>query len=149
MPSLLRSARLPERVQVDDRARRCGGGLLRFARRRSTAIVHAWRDALAAIGADVRVVRSGQLRGGRRAPRAYSSCRRRRASRSTRARPSRPRAAAGRGLVITGMTGAFDAGCRPLGYGLVIGVTGASRAEVLNSPDGVLYFLSNTLKRVL
>ena len=29
------------------------------------------------------------------------------------------------------MTGVFDAGCRPIGYGLVIGLTGASRAEVL------------------
>ena len=34
---------------------------------------------------------------------------------------------------MTGLTGVDDAGCRPIGYGLIVASTGASRADTLES----------------
>ncbi|MGH7677077.1 MAG: polysaccharide deacetylase family protein [Gemmatimonadaceae bacterium] len=130
MPTLLRAARLPERVPVaivrDDAAADYYDTPASL-----DTIVRTWREALTAIGADVRVVRSAS------SP----------AARSARVLvvPSSPcltietreamelAGRRGQSLVVSGMTGVFDAGCRPLGYGLVIGLTGASRAEVLRN----------------
>ena len=89
-------------------------------------IVGAWRRALEASGATVRVVRPSALR-------------------STSARvlvvPSSPCLALetreaidragerGQGLIVSGPTGTHDAGCRKLGYGTLIALTRAARAE--------------------
>ena len=89
-------------------------------------IIGAWRRALEASGATVRVVRPSALR-------------------STNARvlvvPSSPcltletreaidRAGQrGQGLIVSGPTGTHDAGCRRLGYGTLIALTRASRVE--------------------
>ena len=89
-------------------------------------IIGAWRRALEASGATVRVVRPSAIA-------------------STRARvlvvPSSPCLALetreamdragqrGQGLLVSGPTGTHDAGCRQLGYGTLIGLTGASRVE--------------------
>ena len=92
----------------------------------------AWRDALTAVGADARIVSSSQL------------C----AARSARVLvvPSSPcltidtRAALeaagsrGQGLIVTTMAGVNDAGCRPIGYGLVIGLTRAARSVLRRRP---------------
>src|SRR5205823_2316413 len=42
-------------------------------------------------------------------------------------------AARGGGVIITGLTGVYDAGCRPIGYGLIVATTGAARADTLDS----------------
>jgi hypothetical protein len=89
-------------------------------------IIAAWRRALEASGATVRVVRPAAIR-------------------STSARvlvvPSSPcltldtrdamdRAGQrGQGLIVSGPTGTHDAGCRRLGYGTLIALTQASRVE--------------------
>ena len=38
-------------------------------------------------------------------------------------------------MILTGAAGTYDAGCRPLGYGLIIGATGAARADVLEQRE--------------
>ncbi|MDQ3672934.1 MAG: polysaccharide deacetylase family protein, partial [Gemmatimonadota bacterium] len=43
----------------------------------------------------------------------------------------------GQGLIVTGLAGVNDAGCRPLGYGLIVALTGASRAEPLEKRQAV------------
>lgn len=89
-------------------------------------IIGAWRRALEGSGATVRVVRPSAIK-------------------STNARvlvvPSSPcltldtreaidRAGQrGQGLIVSGPTGTHDAGCRQLGYGTLIALTQASRAE--------------------
>jgi peptidoglycan/xylan/chitin deacetylase (PgdA/CDA1 family) len=127
MPSLLSGRRLPARLRVaivrDDAA----VGYYDSPRTLDT-IVARWRDELTAVGASARVVRPSQLRG---------------LSTEVVVVPSSPcltietreaieaAGARGQGLIVTGMAGVSDAGCRAIGYGLVIGLTGASRAEVL------------------
>ncbi|HMI44942.1 MAG TPA: hypothetical protein VK491_02165, partial [Gemmatimonadaceae bacterium] len=112
MPSLLNSARLPSRVSVaivrDEAARK-------FYNSPATldSIVSAWRDALAAVGADARIVSSSSIS----------------ATRSARVLviPSSPcltvatreaidlAGARGQGLIVTGAAGVNDAGCRHIG----------------------------------
>ena len=125
LPSLLSAARLPAGFTVaivrDHEA-------ANFYDTPATldTIIAAWRRALGASGATVRVVRPAAIR-------------------TTNARvlvvPSSPclsldtRAAIdgaggrGQGLIVSGPTGTHDAGCRRIGYGVVLGLTNASRAE--------------------
>lgn len=129
LPSVLESPRLARRVSVDilrdDES-------ARFYDSPTTldSIVGAWRSALAAAGADVRVVAPQNI-GGRRARVLVipsSPCL------SIASREAIESAADdGRGLIFTGLTGNRDAGCRPLGYGFIVTATGASRAETLES----------------
>jgi hypothetical protein len=93
------------------------------------SIVVSWRAALRVAGADVDVVRSADI------------------ARASAARvlviPSSPcltaatrgaiesAASRGQGIVLTGLAGIHDAGCRPLGYGLITTLTGASRVQPL------------------
>jgi peptidoglycan/xylan/chitin deacetylase (PgdA/CDA1 family) len=117
MPSLLHSPRLPSRVTVaivrDDAA-------ASYYTRAATmdSIVGAWKDALAAVGADVRIVRSSPS----------SPC----LTVATR-EAIEMAGARGQGLILTGSPGLFDAGCRRIGYGLVVAVTGASRVVPLET----------------
>ena len=46
-------------------------------------------------------------------------------------------ASRGQGLIFTGPAGINDAGCRSLGYGLVVETTGASRAEPVDAREMV------------
>ncbi len=41
----------------------------------------------------------------------------------------------GQGLIVTGAIGTKDARCRPIGYGLLVALTGASRVETLEKRD--------------
>ena len=94
--------------------------------------VEAWRVALTNIGADVRVVRSAQL-----ASSADWA--------SVLVVPSSPcltvatreaieaASARSQGLIVAGATGALDAACRQIGYGLVVALTTASRVQPLES----------------
>lgn len=129
LPSLLASARLADELPVavirDDAA-------ASFYDSPSVldSIVTMWRTSLAAIGADARVVTPVEARDDRSA--------------RVLVVPSSPcltvatrealvdAAARGVGVILTGAAGTYDAGCRPLGYGLVIGSTGAERADVLD-----------------
>ncbi|HEU4997151.1 MAG TPA: polysaccharide deacetylase family protein [Gemmatimonadaceae bacterium] len=128
MPSLLRGARLPIRVPVAVVRDAAAAGYYDSPATLDT-IVRAWRDALEAIGADVRIVGSRELhlaRSARVLVVPSSPCL------TVETREAIEKAGdRGQGLVVTGASGAFDAGCRPLGYGLVIGLTDASRAEEL------------------
>ena len=134
MRPLLRSPRLPSRISVavirDDAA-----ASHHAAPQTLDSIVRAWRDALAAVGADVRIVRSAEIS----------------ATRDARVLvvPSSPcltvatreaiemAGARGQGLIVTGLAGVKDAGCREIGYGFLIGLTGASRADTLRARSTV------------
>jgi peptidoglycan/xylan/chitin deacetylase (PgdA/CDA1 family) len=134
LPSVLGSPRLERRVTVD---------ILRDAESAGfydtpatlDSIIDAWRSALAGAGADVHVVAS-QAAEGRHAQVLVipsSPC-------LTIASRQAIESAAdeGRGLIITGVTGNRDIGCRPIGYGFIVGATGAARADVLE-PRSMVY----------
>ncbi len=95
------------------------------------AIVATWHDALTAIGADVRVLSSAEARDDH-ASRVLvipsSPC----LTIATREAIDEA-ASRGAGVILTGATGTYDAACRPIGYGLIIGATGASRASELGT----------------
>lgn len=128
MPSLLRSSRLPSRVTVaivrDEAA-------ATFYTNKATldSIVGSWKEALTAVGADARIVSSsaiGNARDARVLVIPSSPCL------TTATREAIEMAGArGQGLILTGSAGINDAGCRRIGYGLIVGVTGASRVEPL------------------
>jgi peptidoglycan/xylan/chitin deacetylase (PgdA/CDA1 family) len=129
LPSLLESRRLPGGMTVDVLR---DGASARFYDSPTTldSIVETWRAALAASGADVRVVAPEDI-GGRRARVLVvpsSPC-------LTIASHGAIEAAAneGRGLIITGLTGNRDIGCRPIGYGFLVAATQAARVERLES----------------
>lgn len=127
MPSLLSrrplQSRLPVAIVRDDAAAEYYDSPATL-----DTIVRAWRDALTAAGADARVVRPSQLRGSAAKVIVVPSspC----LTLATR-EAIETAGARGQGLVLTGAVGTHDAGCRQLGYGLLIGLTGASRAEPL------------------
>ncbi len=134
LPSLLGSPRLPVRLRVaivrDEAAASYYTPPATLDR-----IVHAWRDALVEAGADARIISSSQL-GSERAARVLvipsSPCM------SVATREAIDMAGArGQGLIVTGLAGVNDAGCRPLGYGLIVALTGASRVERLESRPAV------------
>ena len=128
LPSLLRSSWLPARVRVAivrDQAAES------FYSNKATldTIVNSWRDALVAVGADARIVSSSAI-GGTRDARVIvvpsSPCL------TVATREAIDEAGSrGQGLIITGAAGINDAGCRRIGYGLLVAVTGASRVEAL------------------
>ena len=128
MPSLLRSPALPSRVTIaivrDDAA-------AQFYTRAASldTIVRGWKDALTAVGANARIVSSSALASARDARVLVipsSPC----LTVATR-EAIEMAGARGQGLIMTGAAGLNDAGCRHLGYGLVVAVTGASRVEPL------------------
>jgi peptidoglycan/xylan/chitin deacetylase (PgdA/CDA1 family) len=129
MPSLLSRRRLPARVRVaivrDDAA----AGYYDSPATLDT-IVRGWRDALAAAGTEARIVRPAQLRGDGAGARVIvvpsSPCLTLETREAIELAGSR-----GQGLIVTGIAGTHDAGCRSIGYGLMVGLTGASRVEVL------------------
>jgi peptidoglycan-N-acetylglucosamine deacetylase len=130
MPSLLPSARLRDRVRVlvlhDDAAASFYGttGML-------DSITGAWTSALGAVGADYAVVSADAARSDRSARVLVvpsSPCL------TVEAREAIEQITArGGGVVMTGLTGVDDAGCRPIGYGLIVALTGASRADTLET----------------
>ena len=132
LPSLLAPARLGTRIPVvvvrDEAAASFYDSPLAF-----DSVITAWSDALTTLGADVRVLPSIAAREDRSA--------------LVLVVPSSPcltvatreaidgAGARGVGVLLTGAAGTYDAGCRPLGYGLVIQATGASRASVLETRE--------------
>jgi peptidoglycan/xylan/chitin deacetylase (PgdA/CDA1 family) len=128
LPSLLPSPKLDDEISVvvvrDEAAVSYYDKPAKF-----DAIVASWREALTAVGARVRVLSSTEARDDRAA--------------RVLVVPSSPclmvatreaienAGARGVGVILTGSAGTFDAGCRPLGYGLIVGATGASRVAEL------------------
>ena len=124
MASLLAPATLPARVTVAVVHDEAAGGYY-ASRTRMDAITGAWRRALRSIGADVRVVRSSALGSAGSADVVVvpaAPC----MAVATRELIERRRVR-GEGLILTGVAGTHDAGCRAIGYGLLTQLTGASR----------------------
>jgi peptidoglycan/xylan/chitin deacetylase (PgdA/CDA1 family) len=130
MPSLLGSPKLPSRVRVAIIRDEAAASFYTPAGTLDT-IVRGWRDALVAAGADARIVSSsaiGSARDARVLVIPSSPCL------TVASREAIDLAGArGQGLILTGAAGLYDAGCRRIGYGLVVAVTGASRVEPLES----------------
>lgn len=128
LPSLLPSPKLDDDIPVvvvrDEAAASFYDTPAQF-----DAIITSWREALTAIGARVRVLSSTEVRDDRAArvlvvpssPCLTVATREAIESAGTR----------GAGVILTGAAGTFDAGCRPLGYGLIVGATGALRVAEL------------------
>jgi peptidoglycan/xylan/chitin deacetylase (PgdA/CDA1 family) len=134
MPSLLPDPRLPTRLRVTV-VRDAAAASYHDSPATLDTIVEAWRVELAAIGADVRVVRSGSLPAERAADVLVvpsSTC----MTVSTREAID-DAASRGQGLILTGLAGVYDAGCRRIGFGLLVAATGAWRAEVLEPREMV------------
>ena len=132
LPSLLASPQLPAPVSVvvvrDEAA-------ISFYNSPAAldSIVAAWRSVLEALGAAVQVSSSAAARAQRNANVFVvpsSPCLTVATRETIEAAASR-----GAGVILTSAAGTYDAGCRPLGYGLIIGQTGAARAEALESRD--------------
>jgi peptidoglycan/xylan/chitin deacetylase (PgdA/CDA1 family) len=127
-PSLLNTSKLASRVSVaivrDEAA-------AKFYDSPATldSIVTSWKNALTAIGAEPRVVSSsaiGAARGARVLVVPSSPCL------TVATREAMDLAGSrGQGLIVTGSAGVKDAGCREIGYGLVVALTGATRVEQL------------------
>ena len=135
MSSLLADARLAQRVPVvvvrdESAASFYGDGAV------LDSIVGAWRDALTAVGADVRVLDAASAKTDRVARVLVvpsSPCMTVETREAIDAVTTR-----GGGVVLTSLAGYFDAACRPIGYGLVVQSTGAFRADTLE-PRPMVY----------
>jgi peptidoglycan/xylan/chitin deacetylase (PgdA/CDA1 family) len=132
LPSLLASPRLAEQIDVVV-VRDAAAASFYTRPGELDAIVARWRDALAAIGASVRVL-SPDAALDDRAARVFvvpsSPC----LSVATRELLD---STGGRdaGVILTGAAGVADGGCWQIGYGLIIGATGAARADVLEQRE--------------
>ena len=130
MPSLLASAKLPAPLAVDV-LRDDAAASFYTTPGALDSIVADWRVTAAAVGATVRVLNAAAAKDDRSARVLVipsSPCLTVEAREAIDAMLTR-----GGGVVITGLTGIYDGGCRPLGYGLIVGATGASRADTLES----------------
>ena len=134
LPSLLGDARLPVRVNVavirDDAAASFYDSAAVL-----DSVVARWRGVLDDIGAQARIVRSSELDAARDARVIVvpsSPC----LSLATWELLERA-ASRGTGIVLTGRAGVMDAACRPIGYGLVVAATGATRAAPLDDRSTV------------
>lgn len=131
MPSILPAATLSSPVRVA--VVRDPAAAAYFTKRASyDSIIDRWTATLGATGADVRVVAPGELAtsDARVLVIPSSHC----LSVATREAIDRT-GARGQGVVVTGAVGTMDARCRPIGYGLLVALTGASRVESLETRD--------------
>ena len=130
MPSLLADAHLPARIVVDVLRDQSAASFYTTAGTLDS-IAGGWRTALTLAGADARVV-TPSVASTDRAARVLvvpsSPCLTAEAREAIDAFAAR-----GGGILVTGLTGVYDAGCRPIGYGLIIATTGASRADTLDA----------------
>lgn len=130
MSSLLADARLPTRIVVDVLRDESAASFF-TAPGALDSITNTWRSALAAAGADARIVSAVSASADRSARVLVvpsSPCLTVEAREAIDGFSSR-----GAGVIITGPTGVYDAGCRPIGYGLIVATTGAARADTLES----------------
>src|SRR5688572_27884320 len=96
------------------------------------SIIHRWSERLRATGADVRVVAPGELAASDASVLVSASahC----LSVATRAALDRA-AVRGQVLIVQEAFGINDLHCRPIGYGLLVALTGASRVDTLEKRD--------------
>lgn len=127
LPSLLPSARLPAGFTVAIVRDHEAANFYDSPAMLDT-IIAAWRRALAGSGATVRIVRPSAIRSTNAGVLVVPSspC----LSLDTRAAIDGA-GARGQGLIVSGPTGTHDAGCRRIGYGLLLGLTNASRADAI------------------
>jgi hypothetical protein len=129
MPSLLAPAQLPARTRVAV-VRDAAAAEFYPSPANLDTIVHIWRDALISVGADARIVSSARVLSETAADVLVipaSPCL------TVATREAIERAGArGQGLIVTGAPGTHDAGCREIGYGLLVALTGASRAATVS-----------------
>ncbi len=131
MPSILPPATLSSPVRVA--LVRDPAAASYFTKRASyDSIIARWTSTLEATGADVHVVAPAEIAGtGARVlviPSGHCL--------SVATRDAIDRAGArGQGLIVTGAVGTKDARCRPIGYGLLVALTGASRVETIEKRD--------------
>jgi peptidoglycan/xylan/chitin deacetylase (PgdA/CDA1 family) len=134
MPSLLPPARLGEAVRVAI-VRDPGAASYYDRPAKLDSIIARWRDAMTASGADVRVLAPTQLEQARDVQVLAipsSPCL------GVETREALERAAAwGQGVIITAAAGLYDGGCSRVGYGLIVALTGAARADTLESREMV------------
>jgi peptidoglycan/xylan/chitin deacetylase (PgdA/CDA1 family) len=130
MPSLLPSARLVEPVRVAI-VRDPGAASYYNDRAKLDAIIARWRAAMSATGADVRVLAPTQVEHALDVQVLVipsSPCL------GVTTREALERAAArGQGVIATAAAGLYDGGCSYVGYGLIVALTGAARADTLES----------------
>ena len=131
MPSILAPARLssPVRVAVvNDPA-----AASYFTKRASyDSIVNRWKETLRATGASVAVVAPADIResGARVLVIPSAHCL------SVATREAIDGAVrSGQGLIVSGAIATMDARCRPIGYGLLVALTGAARVDTLEKRD--------------
>ncbi len=131
MPSILPPATLSSAVRVA--LVRDPAAASYFTRSASyDSIIDRWTVTLRATGADVRVIAPAQIAasGARVLVVPSGHCL------SVATRDAIDRAGArGQGLIITGAIGTKDARCRPIGYGLLVALTSASRVETIEKRD--------------
>ncbi|MFL5614457.1 MAG: polysaccharide deacetylase family protein [Gemmatimonadaceae bacterium] len=130
MPSLLPAAKLPGPLIVDVLRDEAAVSFYTAAGALDS-IIAAWRSTASATGATVRIVSANAAKSDRSARVLVipsSPCLTVDAREAIEAITAR-----GGGVIITGLTGVNDGGCRPLGYGLIVGSTAASRADTLES----------------
>ena len=131
MPSILPAATLSSPVRVA-LVRDPAAGSYFTSSASYDSILDRWTPARRAPGADVRAVAPTEIAASNARVLVIPSphCL------SVATREAIDRAAArGQGLVVTGAIGTMDARCRPIGYGLVVALTGASRVETLEKRD--------------
>jgi peptidoglycan/xylan/chitin deacetylase (PgdA/CDA1 family) len=130
MPSLLPPARLgaPVRVAI---VRDPGAASYYDHPAKLDWIIARWRAAMLASGADVRVLAPAQLEQAHDVQVLVvpsSPCL------GVETREGLERAAVrGQGVILTAAAGLYDGGCSHVGYGLIVALTGAARADTLES----------------
>jgi peptidoglycan/xylan/chitin deacetylase (PgdA/CDA1 family) len=133
MSSLLPLPRLAEPVRVA--IVRDPGAVSYYASAKLDSIIVRWRDAMDASGADVRVLAPAQLEQAHDVQVLVvpsSPCL------GVETREGLERAAVrGQGVIFTAAAGLYDGGCSRVGYGLIVALTGAARADTLESRDMV------------
>jgi peptidoglycan/xylan/chitin deacetylase (PgdA/CDA1 family) len=131
MPSILPAASLPSPVRVA--LVRDPAAASYFTKSASyDSIIGRWAQTLHATGADVRILAPGELASTDAGVLVIPSSH----CLTVATREAIDRAAArGQGLIVTGAIGTMDARCRPIGYGLLVALTGASRVEPLEKRD--------------
>jgi peptidoglycan/xylan/chitin deacetylase (PgdA/CDA1 family) len=131
LPSILQPATLPSPVRValvrDPAAASYYSNAASY-----DSIISRWTATLEATGADVRLVAPGEIAASDARVLVIPSAH----CLSVATREAIDRASIrAQGLIITGAIGTKDARCRPIGYGLLVALTGASRVDTLETRD--------------
>lgn len=131
MPSILAPATLPTPVRV---ALLNDPAAASYFTKRATydSIIARWTETLRATGANVEILAPAELSNSAARVLVIPSAH----CLSVASREAIDAAArTGRGLIVTGALATEDARCRPIGYGLLVALTGARRVDTLEKRD--------------